>query len=232
MSSTYLAGSAVLVSGSSGLECEPSRSARLAHSAAASSRNTGRTSHATMTCEPSPLNVSGQTELFPTSSVEGSPAKTSAMSASARALMASAAASGQNTPELLARFDRDTLSWKTSQPYLDGDYPEFSETWPRSGLMRNGIAYQLPPLAFPMIATEFGLLPTPRANRGYQAYSNPGFAPSLTEILTGAIGMQNNGIKPHPCFVELLMGFPIGHSELNPLATQSSQKFQKSSDAR
>jgi hypothetical protein len=80
-----------------------------------------------------------------------------------------------------------------------------------------------------MTGTEFGLLPTPRANRGYQAYSNEGYAPSLTEILTGKIGTQNNGIKPHPCFVELMMGFPIDHSELKPAVTQSFLKSPKSS---
>jgi hypothetical protein len=38
---------------------------------------------------------------------------------------------------------------------------EFSETWPRSGIMLNGIAYQLEPLAPLTSATGCGLWPTP-----------------------------------------------------------------------
>jgi hypothetical protein len=39
----------------------------------------------------------------------------------------------------------------------------FSETWPRSGLMLSGIAYQLPSSAPLTDATVYGLLPTPAA---------------------------------------------------------------------
>ena len=43
---------------------------------------------------------------------------------------------------------------------------EFSETWPRSGMTRNGIAYLLPPLVRLTDETGSGLLPTPRAIYG------------------------------------------------------------------
>lgn len=46
----------------------------------------------------------------------------------------------------LAKFDPDSLSWRTSQLCLTGGLTEFSGNWPRSGLMLNGTAYQLPPL--------------------------------------------------------------------------------------
>jgi hypothetical protein len=72
------------------------------------------------------------------SSAAGSPARTSALQETAQALRASAAAYGRSTPELLARFDPDTSSWRTSQLCLDGDLTEFSETWPRSGLVVAG----------------------------------------------------------------------------------------------
>jgi hypothetical protein len=95
---------------------------------------------------------------------EGSPARTSATQVSAQELKARAAAYGQSTPELLARFDPDTSSWRTSQRCLVEGWAAFLETWPRSGLMRSGTAYQLPPLVRLTDATEFGsLLPTPRA---------------------------------------------------------------------
>jgi hypothetical protein len=40
-------------------------------------------------------------------------------------------------------------------------WTEFSETWPRSGTMRSGIAYQLPPLVRLTDETDSGLWPTP-----------------------------------------------------------------------
>jgi hypothetical protein len=43
---------------------------------------------------------------------------------------------------------------------LDGDLDEFSETWPRAGMTRNGTAYRLQPLAPLTGETGSGLLPT------------------------------------------------------------------------
>src|SRR6185312_1922327 len=117
-----------------------------------------------MTSENSPPRDCAMTELFPMSSVEASPAKTLAAQEWARELRARSRASGSNTPVLLASFDPSTSSWRTSQCSLLGGFTEFSETWPRSGLMRSGIAYQLPPLVRRTNVTVFGLWPTPRAN--------------------------------------------------------------------
>jgi hypothetical protein len=75
--------------------------------------------------------------------------------------------SGQSSPVLLAKYDPDSRSWRTSQCSLlesEGDgFSVFSETWPRSGLMRNGIAYQLQPLVRLTKGIASGLLPTPSA---------------------------------------------------------------------
>lgn len=64
----------------------------------------------------------------------------------------------------LASYDPLTSSWRTSQLSLVADLEMFSETWPRSGTMRGGIAYPLPPLAPLTGATGSGLLPTPEAS--------------------------------------------------------------------
>lgn len=78
---------------------------------------------------------------------------------------------GQKSPVWLARLDQNTWSWRTSQICLvalassQGDgLAEFSETWPRSGMMRNGTVYQLQPLAPLTKGTESGFWPTPRKN--------------------------------------------------------------------
>lgn len=74
---------------------------------------------------------------------------------------------GQRLPDLLASYAPATQSWRTSQRCLvetQGDgLAEFSETWPRSGMTRNGTAYRLPNLARTITEIGSGLLPTPTA---------------------------------------------------------------------
>jgi hypothetical protein len=94
-------------------------------------------------------------------SAAASPARTSASPEKAQALKALARDYGASTPELLAKYDPATSSWRTSQLCLDGELSEFSETWPRSGLIRNGTAYQLPPLVRLTDEIGSGLWPTP-----------------------------------------------------------------------
>jgi hypothetical protein len=86
-------------------------------------------------------------ELPLTRFAEGSRARTSQTLASRLALRVSEAVSGPNTPASLANYDPASCSWRTSQHCLIEGWTVFSETWPRSGMMRSGIAYQLQPLA-------------------------------------------------------------------------------------
>ncbi len=131
---------------------------------------------------------------------------------------------GQKSLDLLATYNLISSSWKTSQTCLlallsntaDG-LAEFSEIWPRSGMMRNGIAYRLPILEPGIHGTEFGYLPTPlkstaagsAKNRWYQ---NENYKSNLHEYL------RNGPDDPKhvaPAFCEKLMGFPIGHTDLD-----------------
>ena len=93
------------------------------------------------------------------SSAAASPARTSVSPEKAQALRASARAYGRSTPNY----------WRTTTRYvivenvaalLGRGLATFSETWPRSGMMRNGIAYQLPPLVRLTDETGSGLWPT------------------------------------------------------------------------
>lgn len=47
-----------------------------------------------------------------------------------------------NSCESFAWFDRDSWSWKTSQRCLVEGWATYSESFPRAGTMRNGIAYR------------------------------------------------------------------------------------------
>lgn len=112
-------------------------------------------------------NGSKQTELFQTSSLEGSHAKTYRLQETKKALAkAQGRASGQSAPVLLGRFDPITQSLKTSQHSLlenqGNGLSEFYGTYPRSGMMRSGTVYQLPNLARTITEIGSGLLPTPR----------------------------------------------------------------------
>ena len=83
-----------------------------------------------------------------------------------RASTANALDSGANSPDSLAKYDPSTSSWKMSQRCLVEDLETFSETWPRSGTMRNGTAYLRLPCAPLTEETGFSSWGTPRASIG------------------------------------------------------------------
>lgn len=173
------------------------------------------------TSEPSPQNALLPMELPLTSSAVDFRAKTLAMREPGRALMARAAGFGQKSAGWLASLDRDSSSWKTSQLCLTESgglgLAEFSEIWPRSGMMRSGIAYRLPPLAPLTKGIGSGSWPTPRKTmkRGWMAYLRANARGNLEEVL-GALGDRG---PINPTWVEWLMGFPIGWSEIKPSET-------------
>lgn len=126
------------------------------------------------------------------------------------------------SPVLLANFDPDSSSWRTSaRCFVEGWMP-FSEPWPRSGMMQSGTVYQLPTLASLTDATGFGLLPTLGKNepkgagrmrfRGSTEFRGAKMSEGLR---TG----PDDPIYLHPAFAEEVMGFPIGWTELPPLET-------------
>lgn len=71
---------------------------------------------------------------------------------------------GQRSPEPLAHWDPDSLCWRTSQPTLFEDSPEWSGTWPTSGMTHGGQLYALPTPGPPIPAPDcLPLLKTPTA---------------------------------------------------------------------
>ena len=129
-----------------------------------------------------------------------------------------AAASGPRSSDLLASYDRNTSSWRTSQHCLlaqangeaDG-LAEFSETWPSAGMMRNGKTYRLQPWALPIAENASGLLLTPiktdaslamTLRDGYSRSKAHSFG-SLSEQLITEFGCRNS-----PRFAGMMMGFP------------------------
>jgi len=171
--------------------------------------------------------------------------------------------SGQCSQSVFAWFDPDTRCWKTCQGTFLSDLEMFKPIWPRSGMTRDGIAYQLPPSAprtsaiayssslhgemqwtptakanqdspsmearapgrhlwptpttharesspnrdgGPSLATAARLWPTPVA-RDYKGAGMRGQLPTTVSEVEGSG-------KLNPVWVEWLMGFPIGWTDL------------------
>lgn len=110
------------------------------------------------TCEPA---LPGG-ELFPghrwTSSPEDSRASRSA-SPDAVAGTPTNDGSGLRCGRPFAIYDPSSRCWRTCQASLLAGLDEFSETWPRSGMTRDGTAYRLPPSAPLTDATGGGASP-------------------------------------------------------------------------
>ncbi len=204
-------------------------------------------------------------EFFQMSSVEDFPARTSALQEIKRELVKKQGrASGQSVPVYLGKFDQNTPSLKTSQHCLTDKgeigLSEFSGTFPRSGMMRSGTAYQLPSLARTITEIGSGLYATPRSCSAMAAtltektalskfpnletqiarqmfptpcdrdWKDVGTLEKMTEqhnkrdspslALVAKIESQQISGQLNPAWIEWLMGFPTGHTDLNALETQ------------
>lgn len=163
---------------------------------------------------------------------------------------------GQKWPGLFAIFDRDSSSWKTPQYSLLGGLDVFSETWPRSGTMRDGQCYLLPMSERRTSESASGLLPTPTATNAHQGLNSKAGGnskgkpllpmaammwPTPTASMMTAADMEQAkyhsskrptyqdaktmernsrplseqiGGQLNPTWVEWLMGWPIGWTDL------------------
>jgi len=97
------------------------------------------------------------------SSVEVSPVSPSVSLVSGKGVSISDGC-GPSSAESFAYYDQDTSSWKTYQACFLQGWEPFSETWPRSGMTRNGRLYRLPTQEHLTSETEYGLWPTPCAS--------------------------------------------------------------------
>ena len=198
-----------------------------------------------------------------TSSAAVSPAKTSASQAKALGSPVQGPVFGSRCTGSLARYDRDSCSWKTSQRCLDGGWQPYSATFPRSGMTRNGTLFLLPPLVHRTGEKGFGLWPTPTADACVGSAPTPEMAerfrskgqsgsfveamaarmwPTPRTQMTRKVVVRDGGHRCNleevvaevqrvttgghlnPTWVEWLMGFPLGWTDLEDSATQSSPK--------
>jgi len=150
--------------------------------------------------------------------------------------------SGRTSLESFAHYDLATRSWKTSQGCLCQEAAdlESSLTLPKWGLMRNGSLFQRQPLVRPTFGKGCSLLPTPGASKasndttltcsgdGRERPNKLGWVAALLPTATatankrGYSGQAQSGLlcQSHaggpinPAWLEHLMNFPIGWTDL------------------
>jgi DNA (cytosine-5)-methyltransferase 1 len=177
--------------------------------------------------------------LFPlTSSAEGSRVNRTASQGSGKRLGTSATC-GASSPVLFASCGPDGCWQRTYQDCsplsLDGSLVEFCGTWPRSGIAWNGKAYRRQPLVPLTDEIEPSLLPTPvsyDATPGGPGNHYHGLARQARHKWPTPCGLSANqgqgdgefgkairqstpdGGQLNPTWVEWLMGFPQGWTEV------------------
>lgn len=181
-------------------------------------------------------------------------AKTSALPAAAMAWTESEADSGEKWRALFAKWNHASCEWRIPQCSLLEDSEPFSETWPRSGLMRDGTCYLLPTVAPSISVNASGsLLPTPTVCGNYNAKgaskkAGDGLATALKRMPTlvardhrspGRSRLERTGSKAgdhlpnvvggplNPDWCEWFMGFPIGWTASEPLETRKYQEWRQ-----
>jgi len=173
-------------------------------------------------------------------------AKTSAPQERAQALTAHDPASGLKWHASLAKFDPATSSWRTVQPSLFGDLDESSVIWPRSGMTAGGRCWAQPMSAHRTSVNESGLWPTPTVfdsvadrmmpkNGDTTKLDKFGKARKvLRDGRTASMGLarlvahEDGGAgQLNPPWVEWLMGWPLGWTDLKPLETAKFHEWQQ-----
>jgi hypothetical protein len=170
-----------------------------------------------------PLTGTRGEELL-TSYLAGFPAKTSRLRGGGEESMVNDQECGEKWHASFSKYDPDLSLWKTPQCSLLGDLEEFLETWPQWGLMRNGECWEQIPSDFLITEPEFGWLPTPIATdwKGGCSAIRKDTGRPRTDSIRMYIKTKFNITYPHPNFLEALMEWPQGWTDLKPLAMDKS----------
>lgn len=198
--------------------------------------NTGPTQHSLPMFAPSePTNSEPQMSFL-----AGSHVKISASPGKALALLVNNLVYGTSSDGLLARFDPDSCSWRTFQLSLFGEEPKSLDILPRWGMTRGGELWQRPTPERPTSAAVGGAwvtatasdtisVRTPESMAAHFAKHRPGRTtpPSLREHVQYGNNRSDLGLNGHvqyhgqptgaylnPEWVEMLMGYPAGYTEL------------------
>ena len=165
------------------------------------------------------------------SSREDFPVRTLVQQERAQDLTEKGQDSGEKWRGSFTKYNPDSCSWKTHQCSLLGDLDEFSETWPKWGLMRNGECWEAQMLGPFIEETEFGLsLPT-IVKSDSNATSKNRFLNSRhfrgAKMSEGLRICETDPTSVHPSFGEKTMGWPTMWTGLAPLEMDKFQEWQQ-----
>ncbi len=167
-----------------------------------------------------------------TSFLEDFRARTSAQMELVPASMESDQVYGQRWRELSVKYDLSSSSWRILQDSEEKALPWSSVTLPQWGMTVNGSVYQHPTAARPIPETECGLWPTVKSTiRSDCPSERLRHAPDLVSVIKmrplpdGTIPPQDGQLNPE--WVEWFMGWPIGWTELKPLAMDRFLEWQQ-----
>lgn len=165
--------------------------------------------------------------------------------------------SGSKWLESSVRFDRASSSWRTHQCLWEEDLPWSSVTLPRWGTTLSGLVYRHRIQERPINATESGLWPTPTVHGNHNRPGSSKTAgwglSSAVKLWPTPTAMNSSGgaalskwggsnaraklktmVTPeelhgplNPQWVEWLMGWPIGWTDLKPLEMAKFREWQR-----
>jgi len=158
---------------------------------------------------------------------EDSLARTLVQPAEVQALKESAAECGATWRGSLAKYDRASRMWRTAQCSLLEDSAESLETWPNSGMTVDGQCWELVMSVPRTAANESGWWPTPQRSDYKGASSGSKFDSRARQFRIWSKGQNVTGaIYPNPTAYEGLMGWPLGWTDLKPLAMDKCPDVQ------
>ncbi len=162
----------------------------------------------------------------------GFPARTLARTVTVPALKVRVPGYGLKWQESSMRYDLSLSAWKTLQGSEEKVLPWLSVILPKWGMSANGFVYQHPIAERPTKETVSGLWPTAKASiRGDCPSERLRKTPDLPSAIKmrplpdGNAPPQNGQLNPE--WVEWFMGWPIGWTELKPLAMDRFREWQQ-----
>lgn len=143
--------------------------------------------------------------------------------------MENAAACGSTWREWFARLDQSGSLWRTRQCSFLEDLEQFSETWPRSGLMRHGQCFPLPKLERLTYERGYGYVPTPIRSDGDGGVRNMQREITCFNLRDwwAEQGLGKKRQQRRPQFWEWMMGWPEEWTGLGPLEMDKFQEWQR-----
>lgn len=179
-----------------------------------------------------------------TSSVEGSPARTSVTPERELDSQGLEVGFGMNTRESFARWDQLSCSWRTSQRCLLEGWATFSARFPTSGMIRSGQAFELIGSVLLNPGPASSLSPWPHREVHVRYFiKTPSMLRAIPRGFMSLVAtkptLTTKIIERAPCpywetelgpryltesEAEMIAGFPIGWTDTRPSETPSSPK--------